>query len=225
MTEEPGKEEEKFEFTSEGETLGYISLDEARVLAIRTAAETPGAYGRHYRNTPMVFEVETLEETDDFYEVTLSFMPQGNFVGETGREQFVVAKEGTIALRQVLSLPTQTSASPAGTVSKGGGSPILPVAIGAVFVSKWGTQGSGDGQFVLPEGVAAVSDGNVYVADTENHRIQKFTSEGLFVSRWGKDGSGDGEFDFPVGVAVAPDGNVYVAEWNNRRIQKFSVGQ
>lgn len=42
------------------------------------------------------------------------------------------------------------------------------------FILKWGSYGSGDGQFVTPYGVAADSSGNVYVADTGNHRIQKF---------------------------------------------------
>ena len=76
MAEDKGKEEEKFDFTSEGE--GYISLAEARVLAMRTAVETPGDYGRHYQGTAMVFEVG---EDEDYYTVTLSFRPQGRFDG------------------------------------------------------------------------------------------------------------------------------------------------
>jgi hypothetical protein len=42
------------------------------------------------------------------------------------------------------------------------------------LLSKWGSWGTGDGQFVGPRGIAVDSSGNVYVADTENHRIQKF---------------------------------------------------
>ena len=38
-----------------GEVLGYISLDQARVLAMRTAREIQGAYGRRFRNSPMAF--------------------------------------------------------------------------------------------------------------------------------------------------------------------------
>jgi tripartite motif-containing protein 71 len=68
------------------------------------------------------------------------------------------------------------------------------------------------------------SDGSVYVADTDNHRIQKFTYEGVFVSKWGARGSGDGKFQDPVGVAAASDGSVYVADRSNHRIQKFSPG-
>ena len=48
MAEDQGKEEEKFEFTGEGEAVNYISLAQARLLAIRTA-RAPGEYGSQYR--------------------------------------------------------------------------------------------------------------------------------------------------------------------------------
>ena len=127
MAEDKNNEEEKFDFTPEGE--GYISLDEARVLAMRTAVETPGNYGSAYQGVPMVFDVVEATETDDHYTVTLSVRPQGSFDGSPGQEQFVVGKEGTIALRQVLSRPTQTAASLTSHARKGGGFPVLPVAI------------------------------------------------------------------------------------------------
>ena len=44
-----------------------------------------------------------------------------------------------------------------------------------VLVTKWGTQGTGDGQFQMPGGVPVASNGSVYVADVNNRRIQKFT--------------------------------------------------
>ena len=86
----------------------------------------------------------------------------------------------------------------------------------------WGTNGSGDGEFAYPAGVAVASDGSVYVADRSNDRIQKFTSEGVFVSKWGTVGTGDGQFTDPIGVAVASDGSVYVTDTENNRIQKFT---
>jgi tripartite motif-containing protein 71 len=71
------------------------------------------------------------------------------------------------------------------------------------FVRKWASDGSGVGQFSSPYGVAIdSSSGNVYVAETYNHRIQKFDSNGNFITKGGSQGAGDGEFDSPSGIAV-----------------------
>ena len=90
------------------------------------------------------------------------------------------------------------------------------------FMLKWGSYGSGDGQFFLPYGVAVDSSGNVYVADCGNHRIQKFDSSGVFLTKWGSYGSGDGQLWCPIGIAVDDSDNIYVVEFVNNRIQKFN---
>jgi len=90
------------------------------------------------------------------------------------------------------------------------------------FVIKWGSQGSGDGQFYRPRGVTVDGSGYVYVADTDNSRIQKFTGSGVFVAKWGSDGIGDGQFQSPWGMTVDNAGFIYVVEANNGRIQKFT---
>ena len=105
MADDPGDKDDKFDFTAEGEALGYISLAQAQVLAMRTARETPGEYGRRFRNVPMAFEVGEASEDEDFYNVTLTFRPQGQFTGTPGQEQFFIEKEGVVPHRQVLSLP------------------------------------------------------------------------------------------------------------------------
>jgi predicted membrane-bound mannosyltransferase/DNA-binding beta-propeller fold protein YncE len=91
----------------------------------------------------------------------------------------------------------------------------------------FGSQGSGPGQFERPNGIAIGPDGYVYVADTGNHRIQKFTPDGQFVATWGKNSTIEAEaglpqgFNEPWGVALAPDGSIYVADTWNHRVHKL----
>ncbi len=88
------------------------------------------------------------------------------------------------------------------------------------FVLKWGAQAP-EGQFNTPVDLAVDNDGNVYVVDEGNCRIQKFDSNGNFITAWGQLGNRDGEFWFPQGVAVDSQSYVYVADTQNHRIQKF----
>jgi tripartite motif-containing protein 71 len=87
-----------------------------------------------------------------------------------------------------------------------------------------GDAGDGLGQFASPRGVAVGGSGDVYVVDTNNHRVQKFDESGTFLIEWGVfgAGSGAGDFSFPNGATVDSDGTVYVADTDNHRIQKFN---
>jgi hypothetical protein len=93
-------------------------------------------------------------------------------------------------------------------------------AFGAwVYEGKWGSTGSGNGQFNLAQGIAVAPNGSIYVMDTRNYRVQYFTSTGSFLGKWGSRGSGNGQFNEARGVAVAPNADVYVAETINDRVQ------
>ncbi|MBF0339103.1 MAG: hypothetical protein HQL05_14890 [Nitrospirae bacterium] len=65
------------------------------------------------------------------------------------------------------------------------------------FITKWGSNGSNDGQFDSLAGIATDSSGNIYVVDAGNSRIQKFSSSGQFLTKWGSKGSDDGQFKSP----------------------------
>lgn len=95
------------------------------------------------------------------------------------------------------------------------------------YVTKFGNEGIGNGEFGYSYGVTTDLSGNVYVSDTANNRIQKFDNDGNFITKWGVNGgdgtsgSGNGEFNYPRGITTDTLGNVYVADMSNGRVQKF----
>ena len=91
----------------------------------------------------------------------------------------------------------------------------------AVTESTFGSKGYGNGELNSPLGVAVDSKDRIIVADTNNHRIQIFDSDGNFVSSFGSLGSGDGRFDSPSGVATDSNDRIIVADYDNHRVQIF----
>ncbi len=78
----------------------------------------------------------------------------------------------------------------------------------------------------MAHGLAIAPDGQtIYVADSDNRRIQAFTPEGTLVRRWGSSGTGDGQFDKPGRMAVGPDGMIYVSDYYNFRVQFFDASR
>ena len=107
-----------------------------------------------------------------------------------------------------------------------GNSRIQKFTSDGLFVTEWGTWGSGDAEFLRPYDVAVGYDGSVYVSDEYLCRINKFTSDGVFLTKWGIPSSesieGEWEFDYPQGVAVGYDGRVYVSDAYVDCIQVFT---
>ena len=82
----------------------------------------------------------------------------------------------------------------------------------------FGTRGSDPGQVKYSREVAVDGEGNILLADCENHRIQRFTSEGL--TSVGTEGSGHLQFSYPTGIAFnASNNKVYVVDTDNHRVQ------
>jgi len=78
------------------------------------------------------------------------------------------------------------------------------------------------GDFSKPSGVAVDAEGNLYVADTMNNRIEIFDADGQFITTFGKNGDGPGYFARPKGVAVDSDGHIWVADGVQDRVQVFN---
>ncbi len=120
----------------------------------------------------------------------------------------------------VIAVPVSAREGISSAVKKIQGRSANEPAVHAV----WGSPGTGAGQFSFPYGVAADSSGNLFVTDTSNHRVQKFSASGRFLSAFGSFGSDPGQMNGPAGIAIDGNDSLYVCDRGNNRVQKFSPG-
>ncbi len=93
------------------------------------------------------------------------------------------------------------------------------------FLSSFGTQGNGFGQFNSPEGLFMTSNGYIYVSDYSNNRVSVWTQSGtnfLPLTSFGSTGSSPTEFNGASAVAVAPNGMIFVADYSGHRISVWT---
>ncbi|MFB5610368.1 MAG: HYR domain-containing protein [Nitrosopumilaceae archaeon] len=90
------------------------------------------------------------------------------------------------------------------------------------LLTQWGESGNQDGEFFNPQNIAIDSEGNVYVTDLGNRRVQQFDNNGVFLKSWGSSGSGAGQFNSVSGIAV-DENSVYVVDNQLNKIQKFNL--
>jgi len=90
------------------------------------------------------------------------------------------------------------------------------------LITQWGESGNRNGEFFNPQNIATDSEGNVYVTDLGNRRVQQFDNDGTFLKAWGSSGSGAGQFNSISGIAV-DENSVYVVDNQLSKIQKFDV--
>ena len=86
-----------------------------------------------------------------------------------------------------------------------------------------GTYGSANGQFASPRGIAVHPNGNIYIVDTGNNRVQIWILGSYWGSNFGSGGTGNGQFNAPNDIVIDASGNLYVTDTNNSRVQKFTA--
>jgi len=160
----------------------------------------------------------------DFYNQRIQHLEaDGSFVKQWGE----TAKVGIWAGQ--FNYPTDVTLGGDGTlyVADGFNDRIQAFSSSGEFLRKWGGPfalnivGPFNGWFAVVTSVDVGPQGNLFVADFHNNRIQKFTPDGEFLATFGEHGNGPGQFDTAIAVSVATDGTVFVVDYGNNRIQKW----
>ena len=114
-------------------------------------------------------------------------------------------------------------ASPPKELKRAGPPPEVLAAKAPPVTMFQGGRGLGRGQFDFPRGMTVDRSGSIFIADTSNGRIQKFSPNGVFLLSIGTAGRGPGQFGEPNSIAIDGSGNLYVTEAGNHRVQKLNA--
>lgn len=89
------------------------------------------------------------------------------------------------------------------------------------YLRSIGKPGFGQGEFVIPGGVAVANNGDLYVAEFKTQRVQQLRADGSFVRQWGltnEVGTFGGKLRYPTDVALGKDGTLFIADGYNDRV-------
>ncbi len=149
--------------------------------------------------------------------VVFKLSPDGRVLMVIGNRQ---GTPGNDTAEDAFSRPTNVAFRANGNVYVSDGyvnSRIIEFTPAGEFVRKWGSKGSGDGQFNLVHDVTVDSQGRVYVADRTNERVQVFTADGQYLSQWNGIGA-------PWGLYyVAKEEAIYTCDGKYNRILKLNL--
>src|SRR5919109_2007167 len=208
-----------------------VSMASAEEFGPRT---TWGSYGQGKDSRFNAPEGIALDQQGNVYVVDTDneriqkFSANGSFIGELGRHG---VQNGTFKNPEGIALDQQSNIYVVDTgnnriekFSSNFSGNFSANSPNGTYLAEWGKHGvEPDSRFNAPEGIAVDRRGNVYVVDTGNNRIQKFSANGSFIGKFGSLGTNDASFDAPEGIALDQQGNVYVVDTGNNRIQKFSA--
>ena len=149
----------------------------------------------------------------------LLFPPQGSYPDKVVPPAVVRAPEPApaAAAAQGAAAPAKPSAPTKPVAGRPGPASNAPALPGRTLL-KVGAPGEGPGQFTQPRAAAVGKDGNLYVADTNNKRIQKFGPNGDHLATWG----GPDELLEPLGIVVDSAGRVLVLDSEPGWIKRYA---
>ncbi len=169
-------------------------------------------------------------DADDAVYVADFYNQRVQKLGSDGRFIRQWGKSGEVGIwAGLFNYPTDVAVAPDGRlyVADGYNDRIQVFRADGEFSHKWGGPlamnifGPFNGWFATVTSVALDQDGNVFIADFYNHRVQKFASDGTFLTSFGAKGNGPGQFEYPIAVAIAPDGDVFITDFGNHRVQRW----
>lgn len=99
---------------------------------------------------------------------------------------------------------------------------IIKLGSDGHFIHSWGSNGTGPGEFGRIRALCLGPDGDLYVVDSTNHRIQVYTKDGVPVRTIGGPGTAAGQFSYPHDMAFNAAGDMLVVERGNHRVQKLT---
>jgi DNA-binding beta-propeller fold protein YncE len=210
-------------FGTNADVIRFSSPDSCDFTEVGTASQFTIDYGVAVASDGSVF-------VSDFYnDSILKFGANGTFIKQWGTEgngvpdpETCSASGGTVGCNAQFNHPKGLAIFPLGGVSyllvaDSGNDRLQLFDLDGNFLGAVGSQGTGVWQFNSPDGIAVGPDGNVYISDTGNNRVEKFSVD---------DGSllqiDNGTLSSPEGLAVDRGGNVYVTDSDNNRIAVFT---
>jgi DNA-binding beta-propeller fold protein YncE len=162
----------------------------------------------------------------------LDIAPDGTIYAADAAQALVVAytSEGKLVSvfgRGELENPTDATLSPDGerlyVADSKGQRVVIFDAASAELLKSFGERGEGEGQFNFPTSLAFGPEGNLFVVDQLNARVQIFTPDGEFYDQFGSLGTNYGNFVRPKDVAVDPFGFIYVSDGGLNNLQLFDI--
>lgn len=145
------------------------------------------------------------------------YSPEGNFLRALGGREFLERPSGVAVNRE----GTRLYVVDTGGVSTDKHRVQVFDALTGEFIGTIGKRGKEPGEFNLPLLASVDGQGNLYVMDSSNFRVQRFGPQGEFQHTFGKVGRNLGDFARPKGIDVDGDGNIYVVDTSFGNFQIF----